>query len=356
MCADSATSTPAVNDSHLTGNFMLAGFIRQARLLIAMGFCAVLFLYVGHWLIPGPQVDGTQALAVGPAVSLAAEGATLVAVVIAVAVSTLITWPDAPHTGLFCACVGLLALAVHWGGITLLLVHRYTNLSAVYADLGMQCFFWIIFIALAEGIGYGLYRYSPRKWPLALGLPWPAPWTKSDVPLAYPFYATVVPPVRDNSPKARLQAALDQLTGLLAGMIIASLVLAILMKSGNPGQVIFACFFSFFISGLVVGMFLPRSSVLVIWLSVPLTAAFGYLLAGHGAVSLPGQVPEFSTGGAAIFWGRAAPIFYVGAGLPGAIAGFYAALRTHYRQALDMGLDMESDTTPAGQQQPLAKS
>ena len=349
MCADSATSTPAVFNSHPTGNTMLAGFIRQTRLLIAMGFCAFLFLWVGHWLIPGPQVDGTQALAVGPAVSLADEGATLVAVVIAVAVSTLITWPDAPHTGLLCACVGLLALAVHWGGITLLLVHRYTNLSAVYADLSMQCFFWVIFIALAEGIGYGLYRYSPRKWPLALGLPWPAPWTKSDVPLAYPFYSTVSAPVRENSPKARLQAALDQLAGLLAGIIVASLMLALLMKSGNPGQVIFACLVSFFISGLVVGMFLPRSSVLIVWLSVPLTAAFGYLLAGHGAVALPGQVPEFSPGGAAIFWGRAAPIFYVGAGLPGAIIGFYTALRANYRQALDMGLGAELDKTEPGQ-------
>ena len=313
----------------------LPGIIRQLRMLAAMGLSAVLFLWIGGMFIPGPQVDGTSALAVGPAVSLGAEGAMLVTLVLAVLASSLITWPDAPHTGLLCASVGLLALAVHWGGITLLLVHRFADMSAVYAGLAMQCFFWIIFIALGEAISFGLYRFSTRHWPLMLGLPWPAPWTQTGLPTGYPFYATVVPPGRMDKPRARLQTTMDQLTGLLAGMIVASLGLALLLKSDNPGQVIFACFISFAISGLVVGVFLPRASMLMIWLAVPLTAAVGYLLASHGTPALPGEVPEFSTGGAAIFWGRAAPVFYVAAGLPGAIIGFYAALRMHYRQALD---------------------
>ena len=89
---------------------------------------------MGRWFIPGPQVDGTQALAFGPAGSLSAEGATLLAMAAAVGLGWLITWPDAPHTGTFCACAGLLALAVHWGGLNLLLVDRYSNLPAVYAD------------------------------------------------------------------------------------------------------------------------------------------------------------------------------------------------------------------------------
>ena len=64
-------------------------------------------------------------------------------------------------------------------------------------------------------------------------------------------------------------------------------------------------------------------------------SSFSALLAGHGVPALPGQVPEFTRGGIAIFWGRAEPIFYIGAGLPGMIAGFYAALRGNFRQKME---------------------
>ncbi len=328
-----AGSVPTVAQ-HFEGS-VTAGYLRPARIVAAIIACGILFLVVGRWFIPGPQVDGTQALAFGPAGSLSAEGATLLAMAAAVGLGWLITWPDAPHTGTFCACAGLLALAVHWGGLNLLLVDRYSNLPAVYADLSMQCFFWIIFIALAEGISYGLYRFSTRRWPLVLGLPWPIGDSLPDGSARYPLFSTPVYPVRENTPNSRLRAVLDQLTGLFASMVVASIGLALLMKSANPGQVIFACFVAFFLSGVTVGLFLPKTAALVLWFSVPLTAAIGYLLAGHGVPALPGQVPEFTRGGIAIFWGRAEPIFYIGAGLPGMIAGFYAALRGNFRQKME---------------------
>ena len=110
-------------------------------------------------------------------------------------------------------------------------------------------------------------------------------------------------------------------------MIVAGIFLFLLLKSQQPGQAIFACSVAFAAAAFVGSTLAPQADAWVIWITPPVIAAIGGFLAPHVAQPYPAH-----TG---LFLMRTLPVYYSSAGLAGAIFGYYAALRMHYRRVME---------------------
>jgi hypothetical protein len=309
----------------------LFGFIRQVRYVVACIVAGLFFLWLAGRVIPSPNMDGTRALAAGPAVSLVAELAMLGGLAAAIIIGTVLTWPDAPHAGLFIASVGLIFLACHWGTVTLLLAVHHTDLAGAYRTMALQNIFWLFYILLGEVLSRLIYELiGTRSWPVCLGLPWPL---KSQAPgstalaAAYPAYASVL---REDGIHRRFLAARigQDLLAFISTVAVAVVLLFLLLKSQQPGQAIFACLVAFAVGAFISGTLAPEADAWVIWMTPPCIAAAGGLLAGHFPQPYPGH--------AGLFLIRTLPIYYASAGLAGAIAGYYTAVRTHCRRVIEL--------------------
>lgn len=309
---------------------VLFGFLRQARHVVACIVVGIFFLFLAGKVIPSPNMDGTRALAAGPAVSLVAELAMIGGLVAAVAIGTLLTWPDAPHAGLFIASVGLIFLACHWGPVTLLLALHQTDLAGAYRTLALQNIFWIFYILIGEALSRGIYELiGSRNWPLYLGLPWPINTSASNpVPstAGYPsFPNSLVDSLADRPVGQRIA---QNLLAFISTVIVAGIFLFLLLKSQQPGQAIFACSVAFAAGAFVSSVLAPQADAWVIWITPPIISAAGGFIAPHFAQPYPAH-----TG---LFLMRTLPIYYSSAGLAGAIFGYYAAVRMYFRRAMEI--------------------
>ncbi|MGC8624925.1 MAG: hypothetical protein ACP5VQ_06640 [Phycisphaerae bacterium] len=320
MRADETSSFPARHQ-------VLFGFLRQTRYVVACIVVGIFFLFLAGKVIPSPNMDGARALAAGPALSLAAELAMLGGLIVAVIIGTLLTWPDAPHTGLFVSSVGLIFLACHWGSVTLLLALRHADLVAAYHTMALQNIFWFFYILLGEVLARGMYEFiGSRSWPLYLGLPWPITATATDS-AAYPSFAGIL---ADADPLDRRSVATRIRRNMLAfvvTIIVAVVLLFLLLKSQQPGQAIFACSVAFAAGAFIAAALTPQAEAWVIWITPPCIAAAGGILAPHFPQPYPAH--------AGLFLVRTLPIYYSSAGVAGAIVGYYAAVRMYGRRAMD---------------------
>lgn len=308
---------------------VLLGFLRQARYVAACILTGVLFLFLARTVIPSPNMDGTRALAAGPAVSLAAELAMIGGLVAAIAIGTLLTWPDAPHAGLFIASVGLIFLACHWGPITLLLALHQSDLAGAYRTLALQNIFWLFYILIGEALSRGIYEFiGSRNWPLYIGLPWPVKTNSTNASSAagYPSFANVLV---DSLPYRPAAGRIGQnLLAFISTIIAAGIFLFLLLKSQQPGQAIFACSVAFAAAAFIAALIAPMADAWVFWITPPIIAAAGGFLAPHFPQPYPAH-----TG---LFLMRTLPIYYNSAGLAGAIFGYYGAVRTHFRRVVEI--------------------
>ena len=316
-------------ETSVSQHHVLLGFLRQLRYVTACIVVGIFFIYLAGKVIPSPNMDGTRSLAAGPAVSLVAELAMIGGLVAAVVIGTLLTWPDAPHAGLFIASVGLIFLACHWGPITLLLALHHNNLAGAYRTLALQNIFWIFYILIGEAVSRGIYELiGSRSWPLYLGLPWPIrPHGANAAPAIadYPSFADVLVSSSPYRPFGRRIA--QDLLAFISTMIVAGIFLFLLLKSQQPGQAIFACSVAFAAAAFVSSTLAPQADAWVIWITPPVIAAIGGFLAPHVAQPYPAH-----TG---LFLMRTLPVYYSSAGLAGAIFGYYAAVRMHYRRVME---------------------
>ncbi len=102
--------------------------------------------------------------------------------------------------------------------------------------------------------------------------------------------------------------------------LVAFLLLYILLHTQLKGQVFFACFVAFFLSTFNAYLAFPRVPALAFFVAVLFTAGVGYFVASRYPDSIyPGQ------GG--FFISRALPIDFFALGVPGAILGYYSAVR-----------------------------
>ncbi len=331
MTNDTLTLAPVdTTESFLVRHQVAWGFLRQTRYVVACILVGIFYLWLSARVIPSPNMDGTRALAAGPAVSLVAELTMLGGLVVAVALGTFLTWPDSPHAGFFIAAVGLIFPACHWGSVTMLLALHPAHLAAAYHTLALQNIFWIVYVLFGELISRVIYRLiGSRRWPMYIGLPWPLGFSGSGVvepPAPYPAYAGIL--AHDN-PENRAGSALvpQNLMSFFCTCAVALFVLFLLLKSQQPGQAIFACFTAFFAGAFAAAFIAPLADVWTIWIAAPCIAAAGGFLAGF--------FPEPYPAHAGLCLIRALPIYYLSAGIAGAIMGYYAALRMHTRHAME---------------------
>ena len=321
---DNLPSHPMENS--ISQHHALLGFLRQLRYVVACIVVGIFFIYVAGKVIPSPNMDGMKSLAAGPAISLTAELIMIGGLVVAVVIGTLLTWPDAPHAGLFIASVGLIFLACHWGPITLLLALHHTDLAGAYRTLALQNIFWIFYILIGEAVSRGIYELiGSRSWPLYLGLPWPYGANAALATAAYPSFANILISGSTDRPVGRRVA--QNLLAFISTMIVAGIFLFLLLKSQQPGQAVFACLVAFAAAAFVSSTLAPQADSWVIWITPPVIAAIGGFLAPHVAQPYPAH-----TG---LFLIRTLPIYYCSAGLAGAIFGYYAAVRMHYRRVME---------------------
>ncbi len=329
--ADDTESTMQSNaiNAPVSQHHALLGFVRQARYVVACIVVGFFFIFLAGKVIASPNMDGTRALAAGPAVSLVAELAMIGGLVAAVAIGTLLTWPDAPHAGLFIASVGLIFLACHWGPITLLLALHHTDLTRAYRIVALHNIFWVFYILIGEAVSRGIYELiGSRNWPLYLGLPWPVNAAANhSIPATagYPSFSNVL--INGFAYRPIGSRIGQNLLAFASTMIVAAIFLFLLLKSQQPGQAIFACSVAFAAGAFVSSLLAPEADAWVIWITPPIIAAIGGFLAPHFAQPYPAH-----TG---LFLMRTLPIYYSSAGLAGAIFGYYAAVRLHFRRVVE---------------------
>jgi hypothetical protein len=291
--------------------------LRRLRYAAAIALSALLFGTLGWWAAAPPAPLASVSLTVWPAHSALVAVLVLAAILlVATALGSLLCHPDSPHQGLWCALLGAIALSAR-GGTSFTLIRfaqdggpdRY---AAFCRLLAFECVHWTVLFLIAETFSRFLHdrflansrwltRISPEAAARLVGnanlSTLPRTPSKLDVP-------------------ARVAAIL----AFAMNMVLGALFLFVLLQSQAKGQVVAACFFSFLASTFLTAITLPNVSALVLFLSVPATAAAGYLLAsGYPGLAAPGGYP----GHPGLFFPRALPIDFFAAGIPGAITGYY---------------------------------
>jgi hypothetical protein len=308
---------------------------RQFRLALAIAASCIIFYAVGKHSFTMPEMGGARSIAAGPLGSWLGPAGLVAALLISMLISALITWPDGPHTGLFCATAGLCALAVRTGTIKFLLLSHYSDPAAAYWPLVGQAAFYLALLlvgALAARVMQPWFT-AGRPWPISLAVPWPLhPNTDSTVPKGFPSSTGWL--LASKGEPAFSRSALGAGCAALAMMVaIASLVEYITMRSLQPGQLIFALLLSFYIAGFAAGMVFKKAPD-IFYIAAPMvTATVSYMVASHLAWQYPGY-PSFRAA-------RALPIYYASAGVVGILIGYYSAMRAVHHGALESAQDSQ---------------
>ena len=117
--------------------------------------------------------------------------------------------------------------------------------------------------------------------------------------------------------------ALRCLGGLVLGMLVAGILLIVLMRSADRGQILFALVASFALGVLASQQVLPGPGSLVAWL-IPMLVAILFYAFAWASIGRAGSdwtdVP---------FYARALPIDWLTAGGGGALLGYWISARVH---------------------------
>lgn len=306
---------------------------RQFRMALAITASCIIFYMIGTHSFIMPDMGGAGSIAVGPLGSWMGPAGLVAALLLSMLASALITWPDGPHTGLFCAAAGLSALAVRTGTIKFLLLSNYSDPSAAYGPLIGQTAFYLALLmlgALAARVMHPRFT-TGRPWPMSLAVPWPLhPGADPTLPAGFPSSTGWLMDTKKDS-AFNLSAVGSGVAALAMMVIIALLVEYVTMRSLQPGQLIFSLVVSFYIAGFAAGAVFKKAAD-VFFIAAPLvTAAISYMVAAHTAWSYPGY-PGFRAA-------SALPIYYASAGVAGVLMGYYSAMRAVHHGALDSAHD-----------------
>jgi hypothetical protein len=248
---------------------------------------------------------------------------------VATAVCSLLVHPDSPHMGLFCALIGMSGISIKGGTVHMLVQYAidpgsHTPLPGLtYSRLGLllmvECVQWAFLFLIAEIFARFLHDrfFANTRWIMRSG----PELARDSIDGAMPGAAAmgvslaVSRTLRTDRMRRRFATPL----AMVYSAAIAMILLYALMQSEVKGQVLVACFVSFFLSTMMAYLAFPRVPILALLLTVPLTAAIGYAYAINRLPAYPGHAGFFTM--------RALPIDYITAGIPGAILGYYAAFR-----------------------------
>ncbi len=297
---------------------------RRARYATGIVISMVLMGTVGWEFAAPPAQWAGVSLMVWREHGILASFVLAILLILAAGICSLLVHPDAPHMGLFCAMLGFTALAVRGGTVHMLIVYGQETgmLVRMLQVLAIECVQWAIILLIGEIFARMLHeRFLKNTYWITRSAPiLSMPPEDAEPGMAIGVAAQFSGAIGTGSLKRWLGIPLAM---VISGVAAFALLYA-LMQSQAQGQVLMACFVGFFGSTVLAYLLVPRVPMLPLLLVVPLTASVGYLItakltADHAGALVPGH--------AALFIARALPITYMGAGVPGAILGYYAAFR-----------------------------
>ncbi len=315
--------------------------LRQVRYAAAIAAAAYIFSFVADKLMASPWLFGPSLLAWGPAVNLSSELLLLAALLLAIFVGTLITWPDGPHAGFFTASLGLMWVAIKWGPITPLLLAHPHDLPRTWRLLTLQSVYWFIFVLIGELAGRVIFRVlgGNKIWLHMLGMD--GPWQTGPAPdgLLMPYSARNVVAGDDRQSAAMVLTV--NAAGFALALAIGESLMMLLAQSQAVNQELFAAFVSFGLAAFIAALVFSTVTTWALFSAVPIGLMTSYLIVLHKTPTYPG-VAAFAPAGLL-------PVAQISAGLAGAIFGFYAALRMNLHSRHVANQLPEAVELPAGQ-------
>jgi hypothetical protein len=312
-----ASSVPAVPVA--AGESFLAIVWRRTRYAVAIALSAVLFSYLGWGFARPPAEWGGVSLLVWPNHGILSTIVLMLLLLLVTAISSLIVHPDSPHMGLFCSLLGMAALSIRGGTVHMLMVYAQDTDSTprVAVSLALECLEWGCVILLADAFARWLHdRFlANQRWVFRVN---PSMGRQSDLAAAAGFAKYISHHLHTDRIKGPVRIPL----AMICSGALAFLFLIVFMQSELKGQVLMACFVSFFLSTLCAYAAFPTVPFWSLILAVPLTGAVGYLISRNYVPTFPGHAPDHSPG----LVMRALPIDYLTVGVPGAILGLYWGL------------------------------
>jgi hypothetical protein len=299
--------------------------MRRGRYAVAIFVSALIFCTLGwNFAAPPAEMSGVSLVAWGNQ-GIGSTVMLTVLLLIAVALCSLLVHPDSPHMGLFCALVGMVGLSIRGGSIHMLLQYAqqtdsYPRMSQM---LAIECVQWFVIVLVAESFARLLHDrfFANTHW-----------ITRSGPDLAQDTsrvrgVGTLIVTFLGISHAVRRLLQTEKMGPLLSSILsaifsgpLAFLFLYGLMQSPAKGQVLLACYFSFYLASIFGCLAFPKAPIISSLLTVPLVALAGYVLGMHMTPPYPGHASFFAI--------RALPIDYIVAGSPGAILGFYSAFQS----------------------------
>jgi hypothetical protein len=323
---ESATPHHSHGMLELSPETFWAVLLRRTRYVVAIGVSALLFCTIGwNFVAPHPAMEGVSLMVWQNGL---VGGLVLAALLlVTTAICSALVHPDSPPRGLFCALLGMAGIAIKGGSIHMLIQYAqepalHTPLPAMsYQKLGqllaIECVQWAFLFLVAEVFARLLHDriFANTRWIERSGPELARDMLQTTRPGAAAIGVSLAVSRTLRTDKMRRRVATPLAMAYSTGL--ALVMLYVLMQSELKGQVLMACFVSFFVSTLLAYLAFPRVPILALLLTVPLTAAIGYLY-GMGRPPLYPGHPGFYTM-------RALPIDYITAGIPGAILGYYGA-------------------------------
>jgi hypothetical protein len=310
----------------------MAVTVRRLRYLVAIALCAAGYATLG-WMAAQPAPDSSGVSLVAQHSGFLGFGVLVLVTIVGVALAIPLCHPDAPYAGMWCTFLGLGGLAIRGGTIRqLLLQAQYAkNVPDFYHALAVECLQWAAIIIVADLTTRFLWHrfYSNVHWIGRSGID-PAHVAKSTTSVAGEVAAKV----------GQRGMWIDSSLALAATGALSYFLLNVFMQTQLKQQVLVGSFVCFGVGALVARIFSPNADSLAFWLAVPATAAVGYLMSTqnvaivNGHLEVDGKMALLVYPGQAVSaFGRALPIDYIAGGVPGAILGYYTAVRMHLHSA-----------------------
>lgn len=253
----------------------------------------------------------------------------------------LLTTTARPDGAMMAVVLGIGGISLHSPQMRSLLWQRQ-SLSELYGQLTVETILLAVIVIVAMLL-VGLVRMAVGR--VAPSCLWRAP---SDVVgpdrltgVRLMLQATLglgsqPTPTGANKPRAGASAVgsarvlAKSLLCLGLSALVAVVLLLVLLKSSDRGQVIFAVFGAFFLAMLVGHQVFPSPCGVAAWIVPILIACAFYSLTG--AIGLDSEPDAWTK---IPFYGRVLPVDWVSAGIGGALLGFWISARMHEAKIIE---------------------
>lgn len=287
----------------------------QVEIAMVAGF---LLAYFALWTLVRPWAQGEPVVYLwgpGPMAGAAAGRLVLLALVTwaLAAACAAMTLSARPEGSLLATLVGIAAFGVRSGGMDDLL--RYTDrVGALMAAMVLELAILAVILAGAFGVVYLVRAVAARVRP---------GWVR---PAGLPSAPAVKAPTGNGSLLAGGSEPVQTAGTFVVTLAVASILMILLLRGSQRGQVIFALASSFFVAAVVARYVFPSRLSVGCWLA---PVAMGLFVYARAAMAAPEPGPLAWARVLSASWVAALPIDWFTAGCGGAIGGYWLACRIH---------------------------